>query len=637
MRSDVPVSFHQGDLSGTAGTLQHDWEQKHTTLGGDPVLTLQGERTAGRTITIRGRTIERMGPARTLHVADGASIELGDASLQADAIDVRLAEGRDEVEHVDSVGHARTVTRLAAQGSGPALERTLSGDHIGHGFGPHDRVSDVESQGGASLVGRAPGDTGAEPPPESLTGDWIRLELAPDGEPRVTSVSAKGAPARLERGGAAGHQVATGKEIRLETGTSGELDHLLGTGDVDLLDETAATRRRLSAVTADIRLGPQGRGIDALDFEGTPGTMSQEILSPPPAAARSLRARKAALRFDQDGRPLSGTMDGEVLMEDGPTKAQADKAVVEDAPRRTTLTGHASVERAGKISYGDTIVRDDAADTLTVAGTQHTIVRDTKGLPGMEALGTSDEPVYISSQDLVLDEGKHLATYSGDRPSLRRGDTELDADTIRLDDAAGTLDADGTVDSRLRLSAPGQAPPPAGALFDPTRLVHGTSDALHHSRADRLVSYRGHASLSQEGTSLPAETIDVTLAAAGGQVETLLARGGALFKSPDREAEGDSIEYHASDGSVWVRGGRRPARARASRGKETEATGGRPVFVTGALLEITRGGDVRVAATSAGRTRGATPLPATGASGAPAPSPRPTAPRPAPSAPQAGP
>ncbi len=104
--------------------------------------------------------------------------------------------------------------------------------------------------------------------------------------------------------------------------------------------------------------------------------------------------------------------------------------------------------------------------------------------------------------------------------------------------------------------------------------------------------YEGNVKLTQETSRLTAKQVEIRLDPAGGQVETLIARGEALFTAPDREAEGEVIEYRASDGRILVEGGRRPARARQ---KESSVVGG--------TLEMTPAG-VRVVASPTGRTRG---------------------------------
>ena len=153
--------------------------------------------------------------------------------------------------------------------------------------------------------------------------------------------------------------------------------------------------------------------------------------------------------------------------------------------------------------------------------------------------------------------------------------------------------------SRLRLAQPGtqQAPEP-GALFDPTRLVESVSDELHYTREESIVRYVGSAKLSQEEASIAADRVDIRLEKGTSRVEGCVADGAALFKSPEREAEGQRIEYRASNGSVRVDGGRRPARARDSKGQ----------FVSGGVVEFDADGTVRVISPALGRTRGAAPV-----------------------------
>lgn len=600
VRSVHPVTFAQGEVSGRAGTLEHAWETRVTVLAGDPVVRIQGDRTSGRVVTLNGKRIERRDATHAVLLVGEARIDFGDGSVEGRQVDVLLSDDGQQVRRVDARGAARTTTRVAAPaGGGPAMARILQAERIVHGFEGASRLRAVDATVGASLQGRPTSGAG---PVEDLEGDDVRLEFAATDPPRLLAVRAHGVPARFERTDETGTRRAVGADLAALLGSTGSLEKLTAAGAAHLEDETARGRKVLDANQAELRLDPEGRFVRELDFEGTagaPARLSEERVAPGGGGgARTVVAGKGHLVLDDQGLPTGGSLDGGVDMREPGSRARADRAEFSGPPQITTLRGRASVEQGGKISHGDRIVRDEAAGTLLVEGTQHTIIRDATDLPGMEAAAPGDDPVYISSNELVLAEQARRATYSGGRPSLRRGDTELVADDIVIDDREGTLDASGSVESRLRLINPEGAQQDPGALFDPTKVVHGTSREFHYRRKDSVVVYAGDVKLEQEDAVLTADRVEIGLETGSGRVKWLVAEGSALFDSPDRDAEGERLEHRAEDGSVRVEGGRRPARARDSKGQ----------FVSGGVLLFGADGAVRVVSPAAGRTRGAAPV-----------------------------
>jgi lipopolysaccharide export system protein LptA len=587
------VSFAQGDLSGRAGSLRHDWKNDRTELFEDPLVTLEGKRAQGRVVTLRGVAIEHDGKLRIVRATGGAILDFGDGSVVGDVVEVFLAPEQDRVSRIVATGEAQTRVDMAAAAGvpGPAMRRTLTGARIDHEFAEGGQLDAVTAEGGARLVGQQVSDG---PVGESLDADTLTLDFDPAAGARLLGVTARGAPAHFERHDGVTHREVTGQDLALSSG-QGNLDHLVVIGDASLKDDGPGGHRALSAEQADMTLSADGQRLDDLTFHGKPGRLEEDLASPQGPVHRVVVAREGRLQFDADGRPKSGTLDGEVDLTEGGSRARGKRARLSTSPRQTILEGDASVESGGRIAHGDEVTRDEDSGTLTVKGNQHTLVRDARMIPGMEA--GNDEPILISADTLVIDERAHRATYEGGRPALHRGDAELVADRIVIDDAAGTLDADGDVKSKLRLAPPGSGAP--DAVFDPTRLVDGASQRLRYVRAERLVSYEGVASLSQETTVLHADRVDIRLKEGGQQVETLHATGDASFVSPARgEAEGHRIEYRGADGTFLVEGRVRPARARDAKGN----------LAIGALVEMTRD-NVRVVGTSEGRTRGSTPVP----------------------------
>lgn len=594
VRSEKPVTFSHGDLSGEAGRLSHDGKSGRTQLEVQPMVRISGERTKGRDVTLIGQRLDHDQAARRL-VANGAAIlEFPEGSIEGSVIDVELAENGEDVETIVATGPAVTKTEMAARspdGSpGPAMSRVLRGQRIEHGFSAGGVLDLVRAQGGARLEGASMGGGGIS---ELLEGDSLEMDFS--GSPlTLQGIHAVGMPARFTRSEPGATREVRGNDLRLAS-AKGSFDRLIVRGAADVKDETTALLRTLVADEADIGFAAGGEALESLEFKGRPGRLTETERDT--NVRRQVVARDGALGFDAAGKPISGTLTGKVEITRGDTRASAESATLLQEPQRTVLRGDAAVERLGRTSHGDEITIDEVSQVLTVVGNQHTIVRDASSMPGM-ASTKSDEPILVASDTLVLREADRKALYQGGRPSLRRGDTELVADRLDMDDVAGSLDASGTVTSQLRLAKPGEAKQASESPFDPTRLVDGSAETFQYRRAERRVTYLGGAVLEQEDTVLEADRVDIFMTATEpAEVERLEATGNVFFRAPIRgEAEGDRLVWRAADDSVVVHGGERPARA-------VDANGN---FQTGAVVAMTQGG-VRALASPAGRARGSSP------------------------------
>ncbi len=596
--TDRPVSFSQGDLAGSGGRLLHDWGKGRTLLETEPEIVIRGQRTRGRDITLTAATIDHDSAAQRVLATTAAELAFADGTIRGDLLDVALSSDGNEVRSILATGNASTRTRLSGTGpdgrQGPPVERTLAATQIQHAFGAGSNLREIVAEGGARMDGRS-----TEPAAsisERLEGDRLALSFGSSATIMLTGIAARGAPARFSRTEPGASRTVEGRELDLTSGERGfETLEVRGAGD--LRDSTPTLRRHLVADDAELSFAPGGSHLEAIVFSGKPGKLVEEVIAPV-ASRRTVAADRGSIRLDASG-PTSGALTGRVELDDGRGRASADRAVLEESPRRTILRGNAAVEREGRISHGDEIISDEKAGTLKVSGRQHTLVRDEGGIPGMAAASTS-EPVLISSDTLILVDrpGERRATYEGGRPALRRGDTELVADRLVLDDVLGTLHATGDVRSRLRLSPPGSAVP-SDSPIDPTRLVDGRAEEFHYRRAERRVSYSGSASLTQEDTVLTADRVDIFLTETEpARVRQLDAEGTAFFRAPSRgEAEGEKLRWLAADDAFVVEGGVRPARALDAEGN----------FQTGALLEM-RKGSVRALASPAGRARGSAPV-----------------------------
>lgn len=604
----VPLEFEVRDVTATAGDLEHDWHAGVTVLGGDPVVHLAGERTGGRAITIRGRTVrfedppeggpdEPPGPRR-VDVRGSGRIEHPEGVVIGERIRVDLEPVTDDVRRIESSGGAETVTTGPAGAGRPARTRRLRAGRVIHAFGPGSTLRSVDGEGEAVLTGAAVTAPPGAPPAEFLAGEHVSVTLADDGAV-LSGIRARGTPARLTLVEGAERREGEAGEIEVDFGPDGALTRLSALRDARLAQDSA--ERRVTATGRRVELSRSAAGVgDRLELEGGPARVLENAVDQAGVPfERLLAAERGWLSTAQGGRLTAGELQGGVELHDVEVVATGDRAEILEDGARVLLTGHASVDTAGRTSHGDEVSYDTQGRVMTVRGRQHTIVSDPGDVEGMGGMLRAEQPVYISADELTVQVDGGLATYAGGRPSMRQGDSELRADLLRLDDREGTLEAEGHVESKLRLSRGGEADAEETTLFEPGRLVEGTSERLRYDKAAQLLRYEGAVTLTQDEAELSGDVVDAFVHPGEGDLERLVATGSALFRSPQGEAEGGNIEYRAHDSLVIVRGGARPARARDADGR----------FHTGAILEMNLGqSGIRTYSSMASRTRGVSPV-----------------------------
>lgn len=623
VRSSQPVTFTFGDMSGEAGAMDHDWSRDETELRDSPVVRLAGERTRGREVVVSGNLVRLVdspaeGQPRRVEVRGAGRIDHADGHVVGESIDVELAEVDDTVRRIEAIGDAETLTR--ADGAGPVARRLVA-ERVIHGFDEEGELASVEGIGAARMTG----ETRTGVIRETLDADRIALALEDERPLTLDGTGSRVEPARLVIDGDAGARLLRADRIASTFDAAGEIETLSASGSAVLEQGEAAALRRLSAERLDIAFAGSGGQLapERVAFSGTgtqPALIEEHATSEAGPTLRTISARQGELFMERGGGVRDGTLSGSVVLVGPAGTALGREARIEQDV--VTLTGQASVETDGRIAHGDEVIRDRTTGLLRVRGNQHTVVRKPGGSilrdggrrdegadgasgtagaggeAGDGAASRESEPVYISSDELVLDPEHRTATYEGGRPTLRQGDDEVRSDVLVLDDARGRLIAEGEVETQLRLAPAGTGSRDPDSLFDPSRLVHGRSDSFRWNREERMVRYEGEVSLEQEASALSAETVTIRLGEDGDAEETR-AVGSAFLSSPSGEAEGVEIVHSTETGVVRVIGGRRPARAK-------DVEGG---FQTGQVLEMTLGRrGIRVISTPGRRARGSHPI-----------------------------
>jgi lipopolysaccharide transport protein LptA len=170
----------------------------------------------------------------------------------------------------------------------------------------------------------------------------------------------------------------------------------------------------------------------------------------------------------------------------------------------------------------------------------------------MPSLMKQDQPVNVTAKQLDYDGDAGVATYTG-TARLWQDQTQIQGDTIVLDDRSGNLTARGKVSSVM--------------FFDETdtktkkkKPVQTTASAeeLVYLDAKRLATYTSgpNTKAHMVGTEgdITAEQIQLFLKASGGELERAEADRNVVIKEGIRTVTGEHLVYTTADETYVVTG-----------------------------------------------------------------------------------
>ena len=361
--------------------------------------------------------------------------------------------------------------------------------------------------------------------------------------------------------GAAGTRIA-GRTVTVALGGGGALRSLTAvegvTVDLPSLPSDAGGAR-VTADAAEIGAGEEDRWNAA--FDG--GVAYREPGAPSGGEAgadRVMRASRLEAELAEDLASLDeARFAGGVSVEDGPLTANAHEATYDVANARLTLAGAEGDEAAPRVvdARGTT-----QADTLTL----------TLGAQGMDATGgvrsvlealaeaggengrrpgllAASERVYVAADRLVYDPELSVATYSGTPARLWQDQAEFVGASITLDEATGSLHAEGSVRTRTTIVQKNDETGDVEAL-----TTAGRGESMAYDDATRRVTYEGEASLQNPRNDLSAESIEVLLQDDARTLDRTFASGNVILELPGRRVTGETMAYDDADGRYEMEG-----------------------------------------------------------------------------------
>ncbi len=417
-------------------------------------------------------------------------------------------------------------------------------------------VTKVTGLGNARLV------SASERSATRVTADRVDLDFSSaNGESVLTRALANGKAAVESRPVGAGRQPPETRLLRSEIievamrpgGREIETVSTHAQGTLEFLPNTPAQRHR--TLEAERMWIGYGRENAIETFRAVNVKTRTE-----PAAAERGRKRAAALTRSRglSARfvPATGQLAtleqwDDFQYEEGPRKARADRAILDQASNTLVLEKRARVEDDGGSTAADHIRLDQASGDFTATGNvSSSRLPDKNPASGMLS---GAEPLQAVAAKMATTRRNRLVVYEGGAV-LWQGANRVEAERVEIDRDKRVLTATGKVATQL-LDSPD--PKTGGAR----RFTTVQAAKLVYTDAERLAHYTGGAALARPGLQVKGAEIRALLSQAGGEqsVERAYADGNAeiVRSSPGRTStfRGEHAVYHAAEQKIVVNGG----------------------------------------------------------------------------------
>ena len=507
VKAPGPVRFTRGRMSGTGIGFTYDEQRNTLWLLDQAVIHVAPEGTSGPMDVTAGafgfaRTDRYMRFERTMHMdREGQTIDANEAV-------VHLFTDRDEPDLIELRGDSRV-----SGGTGMGALQSMSARDMNLDYRDDGRSLQQATLAGQSAIQLA-GKGGASG--QALKGEFLEISLAPDGS--VSSLSSR-------------------QNV---------------TVTLPATRDTAARTIRSNVLTAT----GGAQGLSAMNF--TEGVNYTEAATRT-QGVRAARAQSLVAALDPAAGTLQeATFTGTFQFTDGPLTATSNLAKYR--------IGAGTLALSGKQGTADPQIKDEAltieATTIDVTLNPRKMVatgkvRSALMPPGKSAgaagpgkrpgLLSDQDPVQIIAESLTYDEVQRRGEYQG-QAVLLQGQTQINADSLTIDESKGDLIAVGKVITSLailRKDATAGTPSPA---------TIGRSGSFTYTDQGRRATYLTAATLDGETGNLRAEKIEIMLAPEENSLSRLEAIDKVTALVDKRTVTGARLSYVPADEKYVVNG-----------------------------------------------------------------------------------
>lgn len=231
---------------------------------------------------------------------------------------------------------------------------------------------------------------------------------------------------------------------------------------------------------------------------------------------------------------------------------------------------------------------DTANQRSAYRGSVSTTYYTRKQMNNAAPFGSSDKPVFVTSESAEFDHRQHIGVYIGNARGWQ-GNNYVRSDRFTIKEAEGMFLADGNVQSLLYDSKQKRK---GGETSVP---VYVSAASMAYGRDTRLLSYRSNVDIRQGTDRIVTNSADVFLDDKN-EVTKTIADNGVTITQPGRRAVGDWAQYNAEEDVAILRGN--PARV-----EDAENGTSQGAQITVYLRDNRVIGESKTAQSNSGRTR----------------------------------
>ncbi len=491
------VRFTQGPMALTAPSSRYDIAERVLHFAGPVEASGTGESGGLSTMTARKGLYRRDSGAIELEFVTGQSPS-GDR-VAADAMVLQMAAEGGRPSWARLTGNVRGILAAggsppgpAAASSKPSRDREYSGDVGTVAFDGNGRTKSVTLEGAPALLSEAGRRLTARRIDIGFA-DGRAVTAAAAGEVRLDSANGQARAARATLGFAAD---GTAENAVLDGGVNIEADGR--TGDAEKVVELTA--KHLWQLTGS------GRHAARVTSGGSKLSADAIEIDREGAIVRGQGGARAVFLPDAQKRVR---LTGFVGDPKKPTYGKADLIVLEDASRRGTLSGSASLWQDDSSLFADDITLSDTDRTVRATGNVRTVMAPAPA----KAAGVEASPAsVITSKRLLYRDSDRSARFEGG-VALTRGGWRASGG-----ESTAWLDGDGGLES---VEISGQV-----KMSDRATGRSGTADkALDSPGAGKTVLWGSPARVTDAGGNQIAGAV-LTIADRGRSVEITAPEGG---------------------------------------------------------------------------------------------------------------
>lgn len=507
VRAPGAVRFTRGRMSGTGVGFTFDQQRNTLWLLDQANVHFAPDGTAGAMDVTAGafgfaRTDRYMRFERTVHMdREGQLIDAGEAV-------VHLFPDRDEPDLIELRGDSRVTG-----GTGMGALQSMAARDMNLDYGDDGRTLQNATLAGQSAIQLAGKSGVAE---QRLSGEFLDIALDPDGS--VRSLAARQSV----------------------------------TVTLPATKDTSAHTIRSNVLTA----AGGAQGLSLMKF--------QEGVNYAEAATKARGARVASAQsLEASLDPASGalreaTFAGRFQFTDGPLTATSNQARYRITAGTLALSGKEGA--TGPRIKDDTLTIDADAIDLTLdprkmvaTGKVRSALQPPRKPTGNAPAGKrpgllgDKDPVNVIADSLTYDEVTRRGEYQG-QARLLQGQTQINADTLTIDETKGDLIAVGKVVTTLAIV---RKDTPAGSAAPPT-IARGGS--FTYTDQTRRAVYETAAQLDGESGNLHAEKIEIVLAPDENSLTRLEATDKVTAIVDKRTVTGARLSYVPADEQYVVLG-----------------------------------------------------------------------------------